>query len=66
VVVVALGFYLGWFNVSSHGDKGQSDITLSVDKNKLEADKDKAVDKVEDLRRKAEAKLAPTTRKSQD
>ncbi len=65
-VVVALGFYLGWFNFSSHNDRGQPNITLSVDKNKIESDKDKVVDKVEGLGRKVEAKVLPTTRKAQD
>lgn len=46
VVGVILGFYLGWFNFSSKNGAGKTDVTLSVDKDKIEADKDKLVDKI--------------------
>lgn len=57
LIVVAgagLGYYLGWFNFSSHNDKGESNITLSVDKDKIEADKDKVANKIEGTTRKAQ------------
>ena len=46
---VGLGFYMGWFQVSSGSDDNKSSITLSVDNNKIQADKDKAVEKVQDM-----------------
>jgi cell division protein FtsX len=49
VVGVGLGFYLGWFNLSSRSDKAEPNVTLSVDKAKIEADKDKVVEKAKDL-----------------
>ncbi|MFH2002032.1 MAG: hypothetical protein ABIK28_20325 [Planctomycetota bacterium] len=49
VVGVILGFYLGWFNFSSSNDQGKPNVTLTVDQDKIEADKDKVVDKVKDL-----------------
>jgi predicted negative regulator of RcsB-dependent stress response len=66
VIVVGLGFYLGWFHVSSHSNAAKSNVTFSVDKNKIEADKDQAVDKVQDLGHTAEAKIAATTQKATD
>lgn len=49
LIVVGLGFYLGWFNFSSGNSPGTSNVTVSVDKDKIEADKDNVVDKVQDL-----------------
>ncbi|MFL5327985.1 MAG: hypothetical protein ACJ8C4_03660 [Gemmataceae bacterium] len=40
--VVALGFYRGWFDLSSAGADGQSHITLTVDQNKIKADEKRA------------------------
>src|SRR6516225_4135558 len=42
VAVVALGLYLGWFQVSteSHGDK--RNINITVDQEKIKQDKEKA------------------------
>jgi hypothetical protein len=48
-VVAGLGFYLGWFHLSSGSDHGNAHITVSVDKDQIQKDKDKAVDKVQDL-----------------
>ena len=59
---VALGFFLGWFNLSPSNDEHKSNVTLSVDKDKFEADKDKAVDKARDLGHQAVDKIAPSTK----
>jgi len=45
-VGVGLGFYRGWFHVSSGDDTNKSTYILSVDKDKMDADKDKAVQSV--------------------
>jgi hypothetical protein len=45
--VVGLGFYMGWFHFSSSSDGRNSHITVSVDKDQIQKDKDKAVDTVE-------------------
>ena len=67
IVVVGggLGLYLGWFNFSSRDDAGKSSVTLSVDKDKIEADKDKVVDKVQGLGHEAADKVAATTQTTQ-
>jgi hypothetical protein len=62
---VVLGFYRGWFSVSSKNTDGKSNVMLTVDKDKIGADKDKAVDKVQDLGHKAADEVAATTQKAQ-
>ena len=47
--VVGLGFYLGWFHLSSGSDRKNAHVTVSVDRDQIQKDKDKAVDKVQDL-----------------
>jgi hypothetical protein len=49
VVGVGLGFYLGWFKMSSHAGTRKPNITLTMDKDKILADKDKAVDRMHNL-----------------
>ena len=48
-VVAGLGFYMGWFHFSSGNDDKNAHITVSMDKDQIKKDKDKAVDKVQDL-----------------
>ena len=48
-VVAGLGFYMGWFHFSSGSDDNNAHVTVSVDKGQIQEDKDKAVDKVQDL-----------------
>ena len=64
--VVGLGFYMGWFHFSSGSDDKNAHITVSVDKDQIQKDKDKAVDKVQDLGQQAKDKVATTTQKAQD
>jgi hypothetical protein len=47
VGVAGLGFYMGWFHFSSSSDARNAHVTVSVDKNQIQKDKDKTVDKVE-------------------
>jgi len=48
VCVIALGFYLGWFGVSTSRDPagGQTDVKVRIDEKKIESDTDKAKEKV--------------------
>jgi len=65
-VVAGLGFYMGWFHVSSSSDGGSAQITVSMDKDQIQEDKDKAVDKVQDLGQQAKDKIETTTQKAQE
>ena len=53
--LAGLGFYQGWFHLGSQSSSGKSDITLTVDKDKMTADEQKAKEKVQSLGHKAEA-----------
>lgn len=46
VVVAAVGFYLGWFHLSSRSDESSPNLSLTVDEEKFEADKDKLMEKL--------------------
>jgi hypothetical protein len=66
VVIVIVGACLGWFHFSSSNDTGRPNVTLSVDKDKIEADKNRAVDEVQGLGHKPVDKTAVTTQGAQD
>ena len=53
-VVAGLGFYRGWFHFSSGNDGKNAHVTVSVDKDQVQKDKDKAVDKVSTTTQKAQ------------
>jgi hypothetical protein len=54
-VVVGVGFYQGWFRLATDQQDGQADISVTVDKDKLEQDKARASQKVQDLGHKNKA-----------
>ena len=59
VGIGCLGFYLGWFRVGSDsGVDGKTHITLTVDQNKIKADENKAMEKVQSIGHK-ETEPAP-------
>jgi hypothetical protein len=60
-VVAGIGFYRGWFHFSSDSGSNNAKVTVSVDKDKIEEDKDKAVDKMQDLGKQAEDKVTPSS-----
>jgi uncharacterized protein YxeA len=61
VVIVVAGVFLGWFHFSSSNDTGKPNVTLSVDKDKIEVDKNKVVDKMQGLGHKPADKTAVAT-----
>jgi uncharacterized protein (UPF0333 family) len=65
-VVASLGFYMGWFHFSSGSDGNSAHVTVSMDKDQIQEDKDKAVDKVQDLGQQAKDKVETTTQKAQE
>jgi hypothetical protein len=64
--VVALGFYQGWFRIRSDNTDGKSNVTLSMDKDKIKEDEKKAQEKVEDVGNKIKGKIAGPDEKSMD
>jgi hypothetical protein len=65
-VVAGLGFYMGWFHFSSGSDGKNTHVTVSMDKGRIQEDKDKAVDKVKDLGERAKDKVETATQKAQE
>ena len=63
VVVVGLGFYLGWFHFSTGGTDSTPSATITVDQNKIDADKKAAQEKVKELEEKAKAKTGAAASK---
>ena len=50
VGVAALGFYRGWFDVKyEKAPDGKGQVTATVDNEKIEADKKRAQERVQDL-----------------
>jgi hypothetical protein len=60
VGVGAVGFHRGWFqlNCCAGGDDGKPTVTLTVDKDKINEDKAKALDKARDKAQTAADKVA--------
>ncbi|MEN6494277.1 MAG: hypothetical protein ABFD16_08295 [Thermoguttaceae bacterium] len=52
VGIAGLGFYRGWFALSTDGTDHKPSATITVDKDQIHADEEKARDKVEGLRPK--------------
>ena len=48
LAIAGVGVYQGWFQVGADNTKGKSNVTLSVDKEKIKEDSKAAVAKVED------------------
>jgi hypothetical protein len=54
--VAGLGFYQGWWRLSTGGTDGNAKFPVTVDKEKIEQDKEKAKEKVQELEQKAKEK----------
>ena len=52
--VAALGLYRGWVQFTSDRGADKSNVTLTVDKDKIQEDKQKAVDTAQDLGHQAQ------------
>jgi hypothetical protein len=59
LILAAVGYYQGWFNVSTGSQDQKSNISISVDKEKLRQDADKAAKGLENLADKVKAKVEP-------
>lgn len=49
VGIVGLGFYLGWFGLSTGGSDEKPTATVTVDTDKIHADEEMAREKLQDL-----------------
>jgi hypothetical protein len=55
--VVGLGFYRGWFHLSTGEADGKSNIPVTVDRDKIEQDKEKAKEKVHEVEQQVKEKV---------
>ena len=56
--VVGLGFYQGWFSFSTETADKKTNITITVDQEKIKEDKEKAQNKVQDVGHQVKDKVA--------
>lgn len=64
--VVGLGFYLGWFSVTSSNADDKSNITLAVDTDKIKNAKTKAISGLQDFGHQVKNQVAGPVEKKVD
>lgn len=63
--VVGLGFYLGWFQFSTDHTEQKSNFSITVDKDKIEKDREKATEKVKEAGHTIQEKISSGTEKTE-
>jgi hypothetical protein len=56
LIVGAVGYFQGWFTVSEQGDDHRTRIGVTVDKDKINEDEEKAKNKAAELEKKLKEK----------
>lgn len=64
--IVGLGLWRGWFRVSSEGSGDTPAITVTVDKEKFEQDREDVTDKAQDLGQQAKDQVTPPPAKAKE
>jgi hypothetical protein len=64
--LLGLGLYEKWISFSSDSINGKGNITLTVDKDKMQEDEKKAVDEIKGVGQQVKDKVSGTTEKSKD
>lgn len=64
--LIGLAYYQGWFRVGTATSDGKTNLTLSVDTDKVKADSNAAVENVKDAGRQIKDKVAGPSEKSMD
>ncbi len=54
--LAALGFYRGWFNLSTDGSEHSADVKIGVNRDKIQGDEDKVKNAVHELGHKQSGK----------
>jgi hypothetical protein len=62
-LVIGLGFYLNWFSFAPKGGDTNTNVPITVDKEKIKSDVEKAKEKVKDLTEKGKDKVKDLTGK---
>lgn len=66
VGVVGVGFYQGWFHLSTDKADDKSNFTLTVDQDKFKKDEEKAKEKIQDLGHQVKEKTTAPSEKAKD
>jgi hypothetical protein len=61
--VVALGYYLDWFKISTGGTEDKTNISITIDKNKVQQDTEKAKEKTKEKAEELQNKVKEKTGK---
>jgi hypothetical protein len=64
--VAGLGFYQGWFHLSTDSADDKSNVTFTVDQDKFKKDEEKAKAKVQDLGHQVKEKTTAPTEEAKD
>jgi Asp-tRNA(Asn)/Glu-tRNA(Gln) amidotransferase C subunit len=64
--IVVLGFFRGWFQLSTDTANQKPNATISVDKDKIRADEQEAKDTVQGLGQKAKEKIGDRTGRAKE
>ena len=65
-VVLGLGFYLGWFGFSTDSTNQKTNINITVDKDKIREDAEKAKEKVQEAGHKVKERIESEGGKKKD
>jgi hypothetical protein len=60
-IVVGVGYYLDWFHVSKEDSTGKTSIQVTIDKEKIQADENRAKEKVQNLGHQASERANEAT-----
>ena len=66
VCLAGMGFYRGWFQVTSEAANDQRNVTFSADATKIKEDEKKVAEKVKNLGNQVKGKSDAPTEKSND
>jgi hypothetical protein len=66
VGAVGLGFYRGWFEVSTGSTSGKANATITVDRDKIQADQEKVKKQVQDVTQKVGERAGAATGKGKE
>ena len=66
VGIVVVGFYRGWFQLSTDTETQRPSATITVDKGKIHADEQKAKDEMQGLRQEAKEKTGQWADKAKE
>jgi hypothetical protein len=64
--VAGLGFYQGWFHLSTDSADDKSNVTFTVDQDKFKKDEEKAKEKVQDLGHQVKEKTTARAEKAKE